>query len=165
MICVVNYSFLTVLTSGNQVSRAVSERWLDAPSVKPGVFLIRYVFQPSSTIGRVTKSVLDHCSRCHTHGRMSSVDAKSFTLSLRCQREVVHFQVVNHGESWYGPFFVLCRAECSRPTLLCCRDLRYSVDNGPMFVGLEDLVQHYRAVADGLPIMLRERWGTLWPFS
>eukprot|EP00035_Acanthoeca_spectabilis_P022653 m.444967 g.444967 ORF g.444967 m.444967 type:complete len:692 (+) comp19172_c0_seq1:125-2200(+) len=89
-----------------KVSRAVSERWLDAPSVKPGVFLIR----------------------------MSSVDAKSFTLSLRCQREVVHFQVVNHGESWY------------------------SVDNGPMFVGLEDLVQHYRAVADGLPIMLRESY-------
>eukprot|EP00041_Stephanoeca_diplocostata_P021225 m.489694 g.489694 ORF g.489694 m.489694 type:complete len:686 (+) comp21771_c0_seq2:195-2252(+) len=87
-----------------KIERSRSEKWLSAASTRPGVFLIR----------------------------LSSSDPDSYTLSLRCEREVVHFQIHNHGECWY------------------------SIDNGPMFVGIQDLVEHYSAVADGLPLCLKE---------
>lgn len=107
-----------------QISRAQSETWLASSKVAPGVFLIRYVmpcalalvgpllimttgrkylFRTLWFVGEVEPVlIMVCCVMCLSVGRrMSSVDPKNFTLSLRCEKEVVHFQIVNHGESWY----------------------------------------------------------------
>lgn len=96
-----------------KIDRGLSERWLSSSSTRPGVYLIR----------------------------LSSSEPDNYTLSLRCDYEVVHFQVHNHGECWY------------------------SIDNGPMFIGLQDLVEHYSAVADGLPLVLREPYSKVLDYA
>lgn len=62
--------------------------------------------------------------------RESSRMPGCFVLTLWARSQVHHFQVVGHGDSWF------------------------SVDNGPLFQGLDELVAHYRRCADGLPAQL-----------
>ena len=54
----------------------------------------------------------------------------SFVLTLYARHQVHHFQIVGHGDGWF------------------------SVDNGPLFQGLDELVRHYRVRPDGLPAQL-----------
>eukprot|EP00040_Diaphanoeca_grandis_P003142 m.23917 g.23917 ORF g.23917 m.23917 type:complete len:679 (+) comp14413_c0_seq1:155-2191(+) len=61
--------------------------------------------------------------------RKSGTEADNYTLTLRGE-DVIHYQIHNHGECWY------------------------SIDNGPMFLGLDDMVEHYSAIPDGLPSVL-----------
>ena len=56
----------------------------------------------------------------------------SFVLTMWARNQVHHFQIVGHGDGWF------------------------SVDNGPLFQGLDELVHHYRVRADGLPIQLHD---------
>lgn len=56
----------------------------------------------------------------------------SFVLTMWATNQVHHFQIVGHGDGWY------------------------SVDNGPLFQGLEILIDHYRSRSDGLPANLAE---------
>ena len=56
----------------------------------------------------------------------------SFVLTLWARNQVHHFQVVGHGEGWF------------------------SVDNGPLFQGLDELIHHYQCRADGLPAQLHD---------
>ena len=51
----------------------------------------------------------------------------SFVLTMWADNNVHHFQIVGHGDGWY------------------------SVDNGPLFQGLDKLVHHYQQKPDGLP--------------
>jgi hypothetical protein len=63
----------------------------------------KYLFRTLWFVGEVEPVlIMVCCVMCLSVGRrMSSVDPKNFTLSLRCEKEVVHVQIVNHGESWY----------------------------------------------------------------
>lgn len=54
----------------------------------------------------------------------------SFVLTMWARNQVHHFQIVGHGDGWY------------------------SVDNGPLFQGLDELIHHYQCRADGLPAQL-----------
>ena len=56
----------------------------------------------------------------------------SFVLTMWARNQVHHFQVVGHGDGWF------------------------SVDNGPLFQGLDELVHHYQFTADGLPAQLHD---------
>ncbi len=56
----------------------------------------------------------------------------SFVLTMWARNQVHHFQVVGHGDGWY------------------------SVDNGPLFQGLDELVNHYKCLPDGLPSQLHD---------
>ena len=56
----------------------------------------------------------------------------SFVLTMWARNQVHHFQVVGHGDGWY------------------------SVDNGPLFQGLDELVNHYKCRPDGLPSQLHD---------
>lgn len=56
----------------------------------------------------------------------------SFVLTMWARDQVHHFQVVGHGDGWF------------------------SVDNGPLFQGLDELVNHYKCRADGLPSQLHD---------
>ena len=56
----------------------------------------------------------------------------SFVLTLWARKQVHHFQIVGHGDGWF------------------------SVDNGPLFQGLDELVHHYQCRADGLPAQLHD---------
>ena len=56
----------------------------------------------------------------------------SFVLTMWARSQVHHFQIVGHGDSWF------------------------SVDNGPLFQGLDELVHHYQVRADGLPAQLHD---------
>lgn len=56
----------------------------------------------------------------------------SFVLTMWARNQVHHFQIVGHGDGWF------------------------SVDNGPLFQGLDDLVHHYQCRADGLPAQLND---------
>jgi tyrosine-protein kinase len=87
-----------------KLDRTLAERWLSGSTVRRGCFLVR----------------------------RSTSEPENYTLTLRCDGEVVHYQIHNHGECWY------------------------SIDNGPMFLGLNDMVEHYTAVSDGLPTTLKE---------
>ena len=58
--------------------------------------------------------------------------AGSFVLTMFARNQVHHFQIVGHGEGWF------------------------SVDNGPLFQGLDELVHHYQCRADGLPAQLHD---------
>lgn len=51
----------------------------------------------------------------------------SFVLTMWADNTVHHFQIIGHGDGWF------------------------SVDNGPLFQGLDELIQHYRGKSDGLP--------------
>ena len=51
----------------------------------------------------------------------------SFVLTMWADNTVHHFQIVGHGDGWF------------------------SVDNGPLFQGLDKLIHHYRFKSDGLP--------------
>ena len=51
----------------------------------------------------------------------------SFVLTMWAENNVHHFQIVGHGDGWF------------------------SVDNGPLFQGLDQLVHHYQHKSDGLP--------------
>ena len=51
----------------------------------------------------------------------------SFVLTMWAEKTVHHFQIVGHGDGWF------------------------SVDNGPLFQGLDELVHHYQVKPDGLP--------------
>ena len=53
-----------------------------------------------------------------------------YVLCLKAHNTDHHFQIVNHGDGWF------------------------SIDNGPVFQGLDDLVQHYSRAPDGLPSQL-----------
>ena len=54
-----------------------------------------------------------------------------YVLCLKARNTDHHFQIVNHGDAWF------------------------SIDNGPVFQGLDDLVHHYSQAPDGLPTQLR----------
>ena len=56
----------------------------------------------------------------------------SFVLTLYSRSQVHHFQILGHGDGWF------------------------SVDNGPLFQGLDELVHHYQVRADGLPAQLND---------
>ena len=56
----------------------------------------------------------------------------SFVLTMWARNQVHHFQIVGHGDGWF------------------------SVDNGPLFQGLDELVHHYQCRADGLPSQLHD---------
>ena len=56
----------------------------------------------------------------------------SFVLTLWARNQVHHFQILGHGDGWF------------------------SVDNGPLFQGLDELVRHYRVRPDGLPAQLHD---------
>lgn len=56
----------------------------------------------------------------------------SYVLTMWARGQVHHFQIVGHGDGWF------------------------SVDNGPLFQGLDDLVHHYQIQADGLPAQLHD---------
>ena len=56
----------------------------------------------------------------------------SFVLTMWARNQVHHFQIVGHGDGWF------------------------SVDNGPLFQGLDELVHHYQCQADGLPSQLHD---------
>ena len=56
----------------------------------------------------------------------------SFVLTMWARSQVHHFQIVGHGDGWF------------------------SVDNGPLFQGLDELVHHYQCRADGLPAQLHD---------
>ena len=56
----------------------------------------------------------------------------SFVLTLWARNQVHHFQILGHGDGWF------------------------SVDNGPLFQGLDELVHHYQVRADGLPAQLHD---------
>ena len=56
----------------------------------------------------------------------------SFVLTMWARNQVHHFQIVGHGEGWF------------------------SVDNGPLFQGLDELVHHYQCRSDGLPAQLHD---------
>jgi tyrosine-protein kinase len=56
----------------------------------------------------------------------------SFVLTLWARGQVHHFQILGHGDGWF------------------------SVDNGPLFQGLDELVRHYRVRPDGLPAQLHD---------
>lgn len=54
-----------------------------------------------------------------------------YVLCLKARNVDHHFQIVNHGDAWF------------------------SIDNGPVFQGLDDLIHHYSQAPDGLPTQLR----------
>ena len=54
----------------------------------------------------------------------------SYVLTMWARSQVHHFQIVGHGDGWF------------------------SVDNGPLFQGLDELVHHYQCRSDGLPAQL-----------
>ncbi len=56
----------------------------------------------------------------------------SYVLTMWARNQVHHFQIVGHGDGWF------------------------SVDNGPLFQGLDDLIHHYLSRPDGLPAQLNE---------
>lgn len=56
----------------------------------------------------------------------------SFVLTMWARNQVHHFQIVGHGDGWF------------------------SVDNGPLFQGLDELVHHYQCRSDGLPAQLHD---------
>ena len=56
----------------------------------------------------------------------------SFVLTFWAKNQAHHFQIVSHGDGWY------------------------SVDNGPLFQGVDELVKHYLVRSDGLPSKLQE---------
>ena len=51
----------------------------------------------------------------------------SFVLTMWADNTVHHFQIIGHGDGWF------------------------SVDNGPLFQGLDELIHHYQVKSDGLP--------------
>jgi len=54
----------------------------------------------------------------------------SFVLTMWARSQVHHFQIVGHGDGWF------------------------SVDNGPLFQGIDELIHHYLTRPDGLPAQL-----------
>ena len=54
----------------------------------------------------------------------------NFVLSLFAQGQDLHFQIKSHGDAYY------------------------SIDDGPVYQGLESVINHYRSQADGLPCKL-----------
>eukprot|EP01147_Barroeca_monosierra_P005348 gene5348-7101_t len=62
--------------------------------------------------------------------RTSTSSPGNYVLSLSHNKQVLHFQIKNHGECWYA------------------------IDDGPLFEGLDDLVEHYSHLPDGLPCAL-----------
>eukprot|EP00055_Hartaetosiga_balthica_P003202 m.6891 g.6891 ORF g.6891 m.6891 type:complete len:707 (-) comp2670_c0_seq1:381-2501(-) len=62
--------------------------------------------------------------------RQSTSDSGSYVLSVGFQGQALHFKIQSEGECWF------------------------SVDEGPVFEGLDDLIEHFRHFADGLPCNL-----------
>lgn len=56
----------------------------------------------------------------------------SFVLTMWADNNIHHFQIVGHGDGWF------------------------SVDNGPLFQGLDKLIHHYQHKSDGLPQKLTD---------
>lgn len=56
----------------------------------------------------------------------------SYVLTFWSQNQVRHLQIVNHNEGWY------------------------SLDNGPIFQGVDEVINHYLAKADGLLSKLQD---------
>lgn len=54
-----------------------------------------------------------------------------YVLCLKARNTDHHFQIINHGDAWF------------------------SIDSGPVFQGLDDLIHHYSQAPDGLPTQLR----------
>lgn len=54
----------------------------------------------------------------------------NYVLSLFAQGQDLHFQIKNHGDAYF------------------------SIDDGPVYQGLESVIQHYRNQPDGLPCKL-----------
>ena len=64
--------------------------------------------------------------------RESTRTPGSYVLTLWAKANVQHFQIMGHGEGWF------------------------SVDNGPLFQGLDELIHHYQLKSDGLPAQLND---------
>ena len=62
--------------------------------------------------------------------RESTHKSGNFVLSVTIGGDIQHFQIVHHRDAWY------------------------SIDNGPVFQGLDDLIRHYQSSSNGLPIPL-----------
>ena len=62
--------------------------------------------------------------------RESTHRSGDFVVSVVIKGEIQHFQILHRGDAWY------------------------SIDNGPVFQGLDELVKHYQASSNGLPIPL-----------
>ena len=59
--------------------------------------------------------------------RESTHKPGNYVISILIEGEPQHFQIIHHGDAWY------------------------SIDNGPVFQGLDALVNYYQGVSDGLP--------------
>lgn len=62
--------------------------------------------------------------------RVSTSSPGDYVLSLVCGGQILHFQIKHQGECYF------------------------SIDDGPLFMGLDEVVKHYTSQADGLPICL-----------
>ena len=90
--------------------------------------------------GKVTRENAAHLVTTGPQGRREGLFvvreslrlAGSFVLTMWARNQVHHFQIVGHGDGWF------------------------SVDNGPLFQGLDELIHHYLTRPDGLPAQLNE---------
>ena len=100
-------------------------------------------FQPDPDIwfhGKITRENAAHLVSTGPSGRKEGLFlvreslrlAGSFVLTMWARNQVHHFQIVGHGDGWF------------------------SVDNGPLFQGLDELVHHYLSRPDGLPAQLND---------
>lgn len=65
--------------------------------------------------------------------RVSTQTQGDYVLSMTMDRQVLHFQVKHQGECWY------------------------CIDDGPLFEGLDNIIQHYTTTSDGLPRTLTKQ--------
>lgn len=90
--------------------------------------------------GKITRENAAHLVTTGPQGRREGLFlvreslrlAGSFVLTMWARNQVHHFQIVGHGDGWF------------------------SVDNGPLFQGLDELIHHYLTRPDGLPAQLNE---------
>lgn len=90
--------------------------------------------------GKITRENAAHLVSTGPQGRREGLFlvreslrlAGSFVLTMWARNQVHHFQIVGHGDGWF------------------------SVDNGPLFQGLDELIHHYLTRPDGLPAQLNE---------
>ena len=90
--------------------------------------------------GRITRDNACHLLLNHQSNRKdglflvreSTHKPGNFVISLLLNGECQHFQIVHQGDAWY------------------------SLDNGPVFQGLDQLVAHYQSNSHGLPVVLAQ---------
>lgn len=88
--------------------------------------------------GRITRENAAHLVMAKTNPegyflvRESLRVPGNYVLTMLGGSTVHHFQILGHGDAWF------------------------SVDNGPLFQGLDELVHHYQVQSDGLPQKLSD---------